>query len=83
LTRYCTQRFYHIAVIFLSNRVEILLIFFAIIIVSYQKSKRCGKVGYEEELMAYLTTVVAEADKRIQRGCERLQMQAQETAVVS
>jgi hypothetical protein len=39
-------------------------------------------MGYEEELMKFLTTVIAEADKRIQRGYERLEMAAKETSLV-
>jgi len=60
-----------------------LLIYIILCYFSYEKSARCEKMGYEEELMKFLTTVIAEADKRIQRGYERLEMAAKETHAVS
>jgi len=51
--------------------------------VRYQRSSRCERMGYEDELLKYLNTVISEADKRIVRGHERLLMASTEHTVVS
>jgi len=40
-------------------------------------------MGYEDDLLKYLTTVISEADKRIVRGNQRLLMANTEHTVVS
>ena len=40
-------------------------------------------MGYEDELLKYLTTVISEADKRIVRGQQRLLMANTEHTIVS
>jgi len=40
-------------------------------------------MGYEDDLLKYLNTVISEADKRIIRGQQRLLMASQEHTVVS
>ncbi|CAH8664304.1 unnamed protein product [Dicrocoelium dendriticum] len=39
---------------------------------AYKQSKRCGKMGYEEEFVLYLKHLLDDVDKRIRRGHERL-----------
>jgi len=40
-------------------------------------------MGYEDDLLKYLNTVISEADKRIVRGNQRLLMANQEQTIVS
>jgi len=51
--------------------------------VRYQRSARCEHMGYEDDLLKYLNTVISEADKRIVRGNQRLLMANTEHTVVS
>ncbi|KAF7234594.1 hypothetical protein EG68_11457 [Paragonimus skrjabini miyazakii] len=39
---------------------------------AYKRSKRCGKMGYEDEFVYYLKHLLEDVDKRIRRGHERL-----------
>ncbi|TGZ59041.1 hypothetical protein CRM22_009294 [Opisthorchis felineus] len=39
---------------------------------AYKRSKRCGKMGYEEEFVQYLKHLLDDVEKRIRRGHERL-----------
>lgn len=39
---------------------------------SYKKSKRCGRMGYEEEFVVCLNRLLEDVEKRIKRGHERL-----------
>ncbi|KAI0239730.1 Luc7-like protein 3 [Lamellibrachia satsuma] len=39
---------------------------------NYQKSRHCGQMGYEEDFMRFLQTLVADVEKRIRRGHARL-----------
>ena len=49
----------------------------------YQRSARCDRMGYEDDLLKYLNTVITEADKRIVRGQQRLLMANTEHTIVS
>jgi len=49
----------------------------------YQQSARCERMGYEDELLKYLNSVISEADKRIVRGNQRLIMANSEHTIVS
>lgn len=48
----------------------------------YQQSSRCERMGYEDDLLKYLDTVISEADKRIVRGNQRLIMANSEHTIV-
>ncbi|KAA0188066.1 putative mrna binding protein [Fasciolopsis buskii] len=39
---------------------------------AYERSKRCGKMGYEDEFVRYLKRLLEDVEKRIRRGHERL-----------
>ena len=39
---------------------------------SYQKSRHFQQMGYEEDFMRFLQTLVADVEKRIRRGHARL-----------
>ena len=38
----------------------------------YKKSSRVGRLGYEEDFLRYLQTLINDVEKRIRRGHQRL-----------
>lgn len=49
----------------------------------YQKSSRCEKMGYEQDFVKYLQSIMSEVDRRIKRGLSRLAMNAAATVNTS
>ena len=41
---------------------------------AYEKSSRCGKLGYEEEFERFIRGLLADVEKKIRRGVERLRL---------
>ena len=43
-------------------------------LLSYEESDRRGKMGYEDDFLEYLESLIRDLDRRIQRGKNRLQL---------
>jgi len=51
------------------------------IICRYQKSSRHGRMGYEDDFIRYLQTLINDVEKRIRRGHQRLALNSQQNSV--
>lgn len=45
---------------------------FLILFLSYEKSSRFGQMGYEEDFLRYLQSIMTDVERRIRRGHARL-----------
>ena len=55
---------------------------YVILSVSYEKSSRHEKMGYEEDFIRFLQTLVADVEKRIKRGEARLTLNNTQSGVI-
>ena len=53
------------------------------LIYRYKKSKRFGKMQYEEDFLRYLQSIMADVERRIRRGHQRLSLNAKTKENVS
>ena len=60
----------------MTNFVCVLLIKALLSYCRYQRSSRCEKMGYEQDFVKYLQSILTEVDRRIKRGLARLAMNA-------
>ena len=49
----------------------------------YEKSSRYGRLGYEEDFERFVRNLLADVERKIRRGVERLKLTQNDTAQVS